>query len=63
MTRMPVLRFIVLAISIMLSGCMSGGFAKNTPDISERIVDTKLNSAIEEFRQSTRKTIINTEHI
>ena len=55
MTRMPVLRFILLVISITLSGCMSGGFAKNTPDISERVVDTKLNSAIEKLRQSTKK--------
>ena len=54
MTRMPVLRFLLLATSFMLCGCMSNIIAKDTPDISERVVDTRLNSAIEELRHSTK---------
>ena len=56
MTRMPVLRFILLAISLMLTGCMSGGFGKNTLDISERVADTKPNSSIEELWQPSKQS-------
>ena len=54
MTRMLVLRSLILVISFMLTGCMSNMAAKNTPDISEREVDTRLYSAIEELRYSTK---------
>lgn len=52
MTRMPVLRFILMAISLMLTGCMSGGYGKNTLDISERVVDNKRNPDIAKLKPS-----------
>ena len=61
MTRMPVLRFLILAISFVLTGCMSNMAAKNTPDISEREVDTRLHVAIEKLRNSTKSQQSNAE--
>lgn len=61
MTRMPVLRLLILAISFMLTGCMSNMATKNTLDISEREVDPRLNSAIEKLRNSTKSQQSNAE--
>ena len=60
MTRIPVLRFLILAISLTLTGCVSNMMAKNTPNISEREVDTRLNAAIEKLRHSEKTQQTNT---